>query len=616
MRRHCVANRLFLQAEAAFNVWLSAYSGIFRNKLVQNKLIERKTSMQQKYIKNTAILFVSMAITKIVGALFKIPLANLLGGTGMGYFSTAYGLYSPIFAVTAAGVPTVIMRITAQSVASERHGYASAVKNTAMMFFAAVGLVGTLATAFFAKPFAEHIACSPQSTPAIICIAPAVMLCCIGAVLRGYYEGMANVVPSSAASVAEAVSRAVFGLLLSYAVIFYAKQRFESGLTVFGTDPASAEQAYRAALPYAAAGAVLAVSISELCGLITLIIADKKRKRTDALPKFEGGRRCICFRLIRETAPIAASALVMNCVSFVDLLTVTRSISGAIASEPEYFNRAFSGILVSCDGLAGLPNFMYGSYTGIATSLFMLIPSFAGMTEKTFAPEIAAAWERHDLDTLSGRIFMQFRSAAVIGCPACFGAAALAGPILTMLYKSRAAEVSVCLDSFVILCMGGLFMVTASAMFGIFQAICKAHIPLILMICSVCAKLILNPILISIPAVNISGAALSSAAGYILMTVMGAAAMKKYIPVKINLARAVIPPAICGIVCGAGAYITHLVLKNQLNNIASVLISVGAGAILYVLLLIISGVFRTSGIIRQKNAKKFQKPLAKSSKIG
>jgi len=59
-----------------------------------------------RYIKNTAILFAAMAITKIVGALFKIPLANLLGGTGMGYFSTAYGLYSPIFALTAAGVPT------------------------------------------------------------------------------------------------------------------------------------------------------------------------------------------------------------------------------------------------------------------------------------------------------------------------------------------------------------------------------------------------------------------------------------------------------------------------------------------------------------------------------
>ncbi|MDE6030403.1 MAG: polysaccharide biosynthesis C-terminal domain-containing protein, partial [Oscillospiraceae bacterium] len=336
------------------------------------------------------------------------------------------------------------------------------------------------------------------------------------------------------------------------------------------------------ALPYAAAGALLAVSLSELCGLITLIIADKKRKTTEAPPVYDMRRRDICLKLIRETAPIAAGALVMNCVSFADLLTVTRSISDAVASDPEYFDRAFSGILASAGGAEGLPNFMYGSYTGIATALFMLIPSFAGMTEKTFAPEIAAAWERQNLEQLSGRIFMQFRSAAVIGCPACFGAAALAQPILTMLYKSRAAEVSVCLNSFIILCMGGLFMVTASAMFGIFQAICKAHIPLILMICSVAAKLILNPILISIPSVNISGAALSSAAGYVLMTVMGAAAMKRCIPVKISLAKAVIPPALCGIACGVGAYFAHLMLKKRFDSVPAVLISVGIGAILYV----------------------------------
>ena len=49
--------------------------------------------MNRKYIRNTAILFASMTINKIVGAVFKRPLANVLGGTGMGYFSTAYGLY-------------------------------------------------------------------------------------------------------------------------------------------------------------------------------------------------------------------------------------------------------------------------------------------------------------------------------------------------------------------------------------------------------------------------------------------------------------------------------------------------------------------------------------------
>ena len=90
-----------------------------------------------RYLRNTAILFVSMTITKIVGAVFKIPLANILGGTGMGYFSTAYGLYSPVFALTAAGIPTVMMRLTAQNLAAGRPENAIKTRRTAMLLFSA-----------------------------------------------------------------------------------------------------------------------------------------------------------------------------------------------------------------------------------------------------------------------------------------------------------------------------------------------------------------------------------------------------------------------------------------------------------------------------------------------
>ena len=199
--------------------------------------------VEKRYIKNTAILFVSMAITKIVGALFKIPLANLLGGTGMGFFSTAYGLYSPIFALTAAAVPTVIMRITARNTAIGNGRYATAVRKYALILFTVIGALGTAAAAIFAKPFAEHVACSPESISAIFCISPAVMLCCIASVLRGYREGLSNVVPSAAASIVEALSRAVFGLGISYAVIFYAKDAFLNGRSVFGKDVPTMEQA-------------------------------------------------------------------------------------------------------------------------------------------------------------------------------------------------------------------------------------------------------------------------------------------------------------------------------------------------------------------------------------
>lgn len=563
-----------------------------------------------KYLKNTAILFASMTITKIVGALFKIPLANVLGGTGMGYFSTAYGLYSPVFAVTAAGIPTVMMRLTAQNIAANRPENAVKTRRTAMLLFSLVGLAGTLIVALFSSFFAEHIACSPESALAVIAISPAVMLCCIASVIRGYHEGMSDVMPSAAASVAEAVSRAIFGLAFAYGVIFWVKYRFENGLNVFGNDYASYEEAYSAALPYAAAGAVLAVSISELCGLISLLISDRRSRTApvhDSVPPER--MRKIAVRLLKEIVPVAASALVMNCVSFVDLLTVTRTLKSSALANSDYFLREFGGILSSCGGLGGLANFMYGSYTGIAMTMFMLIPSFAGMTEKTAIPEIAAAWERKDIHAAAEGCCTLFRAAATIGFPACVGAAVLGQPLLSMLYSSRAAEVSVCARSFVILCIGGMFMIIASALFGVFQAVGKAYIPLLLMFGSVAVKAALNPILMSIPQLNIAGAAISTALGYMLMAVAGVALLKKHLSPEIQILHGVKTPLVGSIACGATALCVHRVLLKGSGSPFCVIISVICGAIVYGLLLIIGFDFRKKRQLIDYAKKKSQKHL-------
>lgn len=563
-----------------------------------------------KYLKNTAILFASMTITKIVGALFKIPLANVLGGTGMGYFSTAYGLYSPVFAVTAAGIPTVMMRITAQNIAASRPENALKTRRTAMLLFSLVGLGGTLIVALFSSFFAEHVACSPESTLAVIAISPAVMLCCIASVIRGYHEGMSDVMPSAAASVAEAVSRAIFGLAFAYGVIFWVKYRFENGLDVFGNDYASYEEAYSAALPYAAAGAILAVSISELCGLISLLISDR-RSRTSAVHDSVPPERMrkIAVRLLKEIVPVAASALVMNCVSFVDLLTVTRTLKSSALANSDYFLREFGGILSSCGGLDGLANFMYGSYTGIAMTMFMLIPSFTGMTEKTAIPEIAAAWERKDIHAAAVGCCTLFRAAATIGFPACVGAAVLGQPLLSMLYSSRAAEVSVCARSFVILCIGGMFMIIASALFGVFQAVGKAYIPLLLMCGSVAVKAGLNPLLMSIPQLNISGAAISTALGYMLMAVAGVALLKKHLSPEIRIFHCVKTPLVGSLACGATALCVHRVLLKGSGSPFCVIISVICGAIVYGLLLIIGFDFRKKRQLIDYAKKNSQKHL-------
>lgn len=553
--------------------------------------------MTAQYLKNTAILFASMTITKIVGALFKIPLANVLGGLGCGYFSTAYGLYAPIFALTAAGIPTVMMKLTAQSMAANSPANALKTRRTALMLFSAAGLAGTLAVALFAGFFSEHIACSPESKPAVTAIAPAVLLCCVSSVIRGYHEGLSDVVPSAAAATAEAVSRAAAGLAAAYGVVFWAKHRFESGESVLGEYYADYSDVYAAVLPWAAAGAVAAVTFSELCGLITLLIYDRKKRSRPKAAAGESPRktaadstRTIIRRLIREIVPVSASALVMNCVSFVDLLTVTRTLRSVVSVSPELF--ADRELLRQCGGAEGLANFMYGSYTGIAMTVFMLIPSFAGMAEKTALPEIAAARERRDMSAAAHHCRTLLRASATIGFPVCLGAAALSEPILMTLYSRRAAEVGICSGAFAILCLGGLFMITASALFGVFQAIGKSHVPLVLMTVSVGIKAALNPLLMSVPKLNIAGAALASAAGYVFAAAAGAVLVKRYFSLSVDVFSCVKKPLFGSILCALSAFLVNNLLPDSLGNLPNTVISVFTGAFVYGIFTIINTDFR------------------------
>ena len=70
---------------------------------------------RQGFIKGSAILLAMVLITKILGLLYKIPLTNLLGGTGMGYFASAFSVFTPVFAIVVSGIPSTMARLTAET---------------------------------------------------------------------------------------------------------------------------------------------------------------------------------------------------------------------------------------------------------------------------------------------------------------------------------------------------------------------------------------------------------------------------------------------------------------------------------------------------------------------
>lgn len=109
---------------------------------------------KQSVLNGAVILMVAVVSVKVIGALFKMPLTDMLGTVGRGYFQSAYEIYTPIFAISMAGLPVAVSRMVAENVALSKYRDARAVFNVSKRIFLIVGTVGTLIIFIVAYPYA------------------------------------------------------------------------------------------------------------------------------------------------------------------------------------------------------------------------------------------------------------------------------------------------------------------------------------------------------------------------------------------------------------------------------------------------------------------------------
>ena len=95
----------------------------------------------QGLVKSSMILLIATAVSKLLGAVFKIPLTNLLGGEGMGYFSSAYGLFIPVYTILSAGLPTALIRLVAKYSASGDYKTVRRLRKIALTVFLITGFL-------------------------------------------------------------------------------------------------------------------------------------------------------------------------------------------------------------------------------------------------------------------------------------------------------------------------------------------------------------------------------------------------------------------------------------------------------------------------------------------
>lgn len=523
---------------------------------------------KQSFIKGSVILIASAVIAKAIGAIFKIPMTNMLGGTGMSCFSCAYGLFLPVYAVTANGLTTAVAKLTAENAAFGNYNNIKKIHRTALLIFSIAGFIGSILIAVLAVPFSEKGAACPEAWLSVLMISPSVLFGCITAVYRGCCEGMSNMYPTAVSQVIESLVRLAAGLGLC-AYVLNNPQKVLCFLPQ-GTSIISA----------ASAAAVLGISLSTIAGTVFMYIRGIDCEKYSSHGKTDSGRR-IAKNIFKIFIPVAIGSAVTNLTSIIDLSTIIRCLDKSLQNAPEYFRNNFP-----LDNIENISEFIYGSFTGLAITIFNLIPSLTNMFGKGILPCLSESCAKKDKKSIKRLSENVIKATAFIAVPAGLGICVLSKPILTFLFPNRTAECAVSSQSLAILGIAVIFLSLSFPLFSCFQAAGKADAPVKLMLAGVGVKLAGNLILIPIPQINVSGAALSTLFCYLVIFILSLIFYPKAAGVRISL-KCLVSPVISGILCAAAAWCVYPHIP--FNNMLSLPVAIAAGGIVYLIASYLTG---------------------------
>ncbi len=504
----------------------------------------------------------------------------------MGYYSGAYAVFMPLYSLCAGSLSIAVAQMVSESSAFGNKRRMLLIRKLSVWFFGAVGLILTLIPLLFAGFISERLIGIPEAKLSIMAISPCVFLGTITAILRGYYEGLGDMTPSSVSQTVDAIVKLTVGLGLSVAVKGYAVGLYEAGQAVFGVYCSSEAEAAEVALPVIACAAVLGTAAADLTGMLSLILFDRFRKDNSII--CENPERAeeteIIKRLIRLCAPISLASVVSSLLNTIDLTTIVMLIGNSLRKNPELYISEYAVVIESGVSLKDLPNFLYGSFTGLSMSIFTLAPSLCAVFGRSAFPSVSENHARGNKEAVSKEIRRVMCLSLYISIPAGIGLNLYSKQVLSLIFPSRMAEVAVSWMPLAILSVSTAFVTVSGSACSMLQALGRTDIPLKINLGGAILKLVLNMILIPIFRSGLSGAAVATVVCDMLTCIASVIVLYRITGTKPELGISVVIPTILGVVsCITSTYVYRYSVVH-FSSAISLVLSVIFAVITYILM--------------------------------
>lgn len=504
------------------------------------------------------LLAIGGFLAKAIGAIYKIPLANILGSNGMGVYHLIFPLYSLLLVLISSGISVAVSKMVSFERANNNRKNQITIFRVSVTYVFFLSIVFSTALILFNEPISV-LQGNVNAGVGYFAIAPAIIFASLISVVRAYFQGLENMIPTSFSNVIEQIVKLVFGLLLAN---YFLPRGIE----------------------FAVFGAVLAVTISEFAAFILILINFLFHKRkskyihnNEKITSQTLTQKQIFKNLIKYSLPATLSSLIIPITAFLDSFMVIN-------------------LLVESGQSSALATSLYGIHNGIVNTLISLPVIITIAISTAIVPNLSGLHAKNNESEVSFKSSFFIKITWVIALP-CFVLLLLLAPDIVEILYSRGLTDRV-IDEFEFaykLLMVASVSVIYYAFLQTFTSILQSIGKPIILFYSLFFALIIRTIiivgLISMPQLNIFGVIIANVVFLTIATLINLVALRNYVALKFNFNRLVLVPIFSATVMGIVVFAIKTLLYEQLSPLIYSAICGFVGIIIYLLLLYVLKIF-------------------------
>lgn len=529
------------------------------------------------------ILAAAGIITRLIGIAYRIPVNNILGDEGQGFYGCAFSIYNIALLLTSYSLPLAVSKLVSARVSKKEYKNVMRIFKGALLFAIIVGAVVGIIVFVGAEFIAGEIMSLKLSAYALRVLAPGLFIVAVMGVVRGFFQGMGTMVPTALSQIVEQIVNAIVSIIGA------------SYLLEMGKKVKEAKENTSVPYAYGAAGGTLGTVSGALIGLIFLILVMmlfyptlKRRVQKDKTKNLEGYGD-IYSVLLLTIAPVILSTAIYN---------ISETLDQGI----------FSNIMVAQGHTEKETAELLGMFTGKYNTLINIPLAVANALGASLIPSLTATVASGTKKQIHAKINMVIRFVMMIAIPCAVGFLVLAEPILDLLYNGNIEIPARMLQLGAITV---IFYCLSTVTNAILQGINKMTTP----VKHGAISLVIHLIGLYIMLVFFKWEIYAVVAGNIIfslsMCILNARALKQAVRYQQEIKRTFLIPLGASAIMGVITFTTYFLIKIALPNAMATILALAFAVLVYGICLLKFGALTADEVVALPKGASIYKLLVK-----